>query len=100
MKQTDMKQVLQLEELAQTALGIAALYYQSIHFNWWLWPILFLSPDISMLGYTINTKVGAFTYNLFHHKGVAIFIGSGFVPVYFDHESVTQIIDSPAYAAN
>ena len=71
-----MKQVLQLEELAQTVMGIAALYYQPLHFSWWLWPILFLSPDISMLGYIINTKIGAFTYNLFHHKGVAIVIAA------------------------
>lgn len=33
-------------------------------------------------------------------EGVAIFIGPGFVPVYFDHDSVTQIIDSPAHAAS
>jgi hypothetical protein len=71
-----MKQLLQLEELAQTALGIAALYYQPIHVGWWLLPILFLSPDISMLGYAINTKVGAFVYNLFHHKGLAIIIAA------------------------
>jgi hypothetical protein len=32
-------------------------------------------------------------------EGVAIFIGPGFVPVYFDHDSVIQIIDSPAHAA-
>lgn len=25
-----------------------------------------------MIGYAISTKVGAFTYNLFHHKAVAI----------------------------
>ena len=33
-------------------------------------------------------------------EGVAIFIGAGFQPVYFDHDGVTQIIDSPAHAAN
>ncbi len=33
-------------------------------------------------------------------EGAAIFIGPGFVPVYFDHNSVTQIIDWPAHAAN
>ncbi|MGI9550678.1 MAG: DUF4260 domain-containing protein, partial [Aurantibacter sp.] len=31
-------------------------------------------PDISMLGYILGNKVGAFTYNLFHHKGLAITI--------------------------
>lgn len=67
-----MKTQLQLEELALLALGIAGLYFQSIHISWWLWPVLFLSPDISMLGYLVNTRLGAITYNLFHHKGVAI----------------------------
>lgn len=45
-------------------------------YSWWLILLLFLSPDIGMLGYLINTKVGAFTYNVFHHKGLAIAIGS------------------------
>lgn len=71
-----MKQVLQLEELAQTGLGIAVLYYQPIHISWWLWVMLFLSPDISMLGYAINKRVGAIAYNLFHHKGLAVTIAA------------------------
>ena len=29
-------------------------------------------------------------------QGVAIFLAPGPVPVYFDHDSVVQIIDSPA----
>ena len=29
-----------------------------------------------MLGYAVNTKWGAFTYNLFHHKGMAIAIAA------------------------
>lgn len=33
-------------------------------------------------------------------EGVAIFIGPGFMPVCFDHDSVTQMIDSPAHAAS
>jgi hypothetical protein len=28
--------------------------------------------DIGILGYVVNPKIGAFTYNLFHYKGVAI----------------------------
>ena len=30
---------------------------------------------------------------------VGVFIAPGFVPIYFDNDSVTQIIDSPAHAA-
>ena len=32
-------------------------------------------------------------------QGVAIFLAPGPVPIYFDHNSVTQIIDSPASSA-
>lgn len=34
--------------------------------KWWLYPALLLVPDIFMLGYLANTKVGAFLYNLGH----------------------------------
>jgi len=71
-----MKYILQSEELIQLALGIAALYYQPLHLAWWLWALLFLAPDISMLGYVLNTRIGAFTYNLFHHKGIAILVAA------------------------
>lgn len=33
---------------------------------------LFLLPDMGMLGYLVNTRVGAITYNLCHHKGIAV----------------------------
>ena len=71
-----MKQVLQLEELAQMALGIIGLYFLPFHFSWWLWIILFLLPDISFFGYCINKKAGAIVYNIFHHKGIAIAIAA------------------------
>ncbi len=50
------------------------LYYTSLHYSGWLFWALFLLPDLSMLGYLAGTRAGAFTYNLFHHKGVAILI--------------------------
>ncbi len=67
-----MKQILLLEELAQCIAGIFLLTLQPIHLPAWLWFILFFSPDIAMLGYLINTSIGAYCYNLFHHKAVAI----------------------------
>lgn len=70
-----MKNLLRLEELAQLALGIAALAYLPFEFSWWIWVLLFLSPDISMIGYIINTRIGAVTYNIFHHKATAIAVG-------------------------
>ena len=67
-----MEKTLKLEELAQLAITLVALYYQPLEFRWWTWIILFLLPDIGMLGYLINTSVGAITYNLFHHKMIAL----------------------------
>jgi hypothetical protein len=34
--------------------------------NWWLFLLLLLSPDLAMVGYMLNTKVGAMTYNTVH----------------------------------
>ncbi|MEP7376143.1 MAG: DUF4260 domain-containing protein [Chitinophagaceae bacterium] len=67
-----MKYVIKLEELAQTILGIGLLSFLPFQFGWWLWVLLFFSPDIAMLGYVINKKTGGVTYNIFHHKGIAI----------------------------
>ena len=36
------------------------------HQHWWLFPALLLVPDIFMIGYIANSKVGAFLYNIGH----------------------------------
>ncbi|MFC0776136.1 DUF4260 domain-containing protein [Terrimonas alba] len=75
-----MKKILQLEELAQMALGIIVLDLLPVEFSWWAWLLLFLSPDISFAAYFVNTRVGAFAYNIFHHKGIALTIAiAGFL---------------------
>ncbi|WP_284463972.1 DUF4260 domain-containing protein [Chryseobacterium sp.] len=67
-----MKIQLKLEYAAFLLLGIFA--FAQTEYSWWWFAALFLAPDISMLGYTINNKVGAFCYNLFHHLGLAIVV--------------------------
>lgn len=69
-----MKKIIMLEEAGQTALAIYGMYALHTGISWYWWILLFLSPDISMLGYLFNTKVGAYAYNLFHHKGVAVLV--------------------------
>jgi len=65
-----MKTLLKIEEALLFAL---AIYLNSfLNYPTWLYWALFLTPDISLLGYLVNTRVGAFTYNLFHHKGIAV----------------------------
>ena len=87
--------MLQTEQVAQLALCIAGLYFQPVHLAWWCWPLVFLAPDISMLGYFVSPAVGAFTYNLFHHKAVAtVVMAAGF----FMHLPVVLFIGLVLYA--
>lgn len=65
-----MKNLLRFEEAAMFAL---ALYLNSfLPYAGWVFWAWFLAPDLGMLGYLINPKLGALTYNLLHHKGIAI----------------------------
>lgn len=67
-----MKNIIKLEELAM--FGLSIFLFSQTDFVWWMYLILILTPDIGMLGYAINTKVGALTYNIFHHKAVALVV--------------------------
>jgi len=78
-----MKYLLQLEHAGLFAIAIFGLYSQPLQFSWWVWILLFLLPDIGMVGYAINTEVGAVTYNLFHHQ----FIGAAVLAIgYFTNQ--------------
>ncbi|QKY68362.1 DUF4260 domain-containing protein [Lentibacillus sp. CBA3610] len=46
--------------------------YAFFEFSWLLFFVLLLAPDISMLGYLISNKAGAWIYNLFHTYSMAI----------------------------
>ena len=65
-----MKAILKIEELAQFIAGI--LIFNTLDYSWWVFLALLLTPDIGMLGYVINAKLGAFIYNVFHHKAIGI----------------------------
>jgi len=65
-----MKNLIRVEEAAQF-LATIYLNYQLPQAGWWYW-VFFLAPDLAMLGYLVNARVGAFCYNLAHHKGIAV----------------------------
>lgn len=65
-----MKTTLKLEEMAMFAISV--YIYSMLGYSWWLFALLILAPDISMVGYLVNPRVGAISYNIFHHKGVAL----------------------------
>lgn len=65
-----MKQSLRIEELFMFVLGV--YLFTQLNMDWWWFPALILLPDIGMLGYLVNARAGAITYNIFHHKGIAV----------------------------
>jgi hypothetical protein len=67
-----MKKILTLEEIAQFLLGI--FLFSRLDFAWWWFPALILVPDFSMVGYLVNPKIGAWLYNFFHHKLLAVIV--------------------------
>lgn len=67
-----MKRIIALEEAAM--FGLSIYLFNQLSFAWWWFVLLILAPDLSMLGYLINTRIGAMIYNFFHHKAVAIVV--------------------------
>ncbi len=49
----------------------ALLIYWQQGFSWWLFALLILVPDISMLGYLAGPRVGAICYNIAHATPLA-----------------------------
>ena len=60
--------LLRIEALLLFAASIAVFSLQRL--DWWIYPLLLLVPDIFMLGYLRNTRVGAFFYNIGHSTPV------------------------------
>lgn len=67
-----MKNLLKLEEFALFLFCI--FLFSKLNLAWWWFPALLLLPDLGMLGYLVNPKVGAFTYNFTHHRLVATIV--------------------------
>jgi len=54
--------------------GISLFLYHSIGASWTLFLILFLWPDLGMLGYLASVKLGAALYNLVHTETLALIL--------------------------
>jgi hypothetical protein len=74
--------LLRLEGLAVLAAAVAGYAWTGA--SWWLFVALFLTPDLSMLGYVRNAATGSIIYNAAHTyffpaalAGVALYAGNG-----------------------
>ncbi len=86
-----MRLLLKLEQLAQ--LGACVALLAVLGAPWWCYPLLLVGPDVGMLGYLAGSRVGAVTYNLLHHKGVALLlIALAFTPAAVPGEPVRVLL--------
>jgi hypothetical protein len=72
------KNLLKLEEFF--LFGLSLFLFSGLDYSWSWYALLFLAPDLSMLGYLANPLFGSWIYNLIHHKGLAIVLyGLGYL---------------------
>ncbi len=69
-----MKNMLKIEELAEVLFAL--LVFAHLPYSWWVLPAAFLLPDLSMLGYLAGPRMGTISYNLLHHKALALALGA------------------------
>lgn len=65
-----MKNLIALEELF--LFGLCLFLFRQLDYAGWWFAIFFFAPDLSMAGYLAGPRMGALTYDLVHHKAVAI----------------------------
>ena len=65
-----MKTLLQLEELAEFLFSI--YLFSHLPFAWWIYPLLFFTPDLSLVALVAGQRFGEQVYNMIHHKGLAL----------------------------
>lgn len=64
------RRILHIEGLA---VFLTAVYlYYLLSADWLLFVVLLFTPDISMIGYVKNTRIGAITYNLVHNYALGL----------------------------
>ena len=68
-----MKTLIQLEEAGM--LLLAFVLSMVIGYEWWVFWVFLLVPDLSMLGYLFGTRTGAWVYNFFHFRTLAVAVG-------------------------
>ena len=92
-----MKYLVKLEELA--LFGLALLLFSQLDYGWSTYALLFLAPDLSMIGYLASPRLGAWLYNLIHHKGLAVafYIFGSMFSVPWLHLTGTALKDSKTF---
>jgi membrane-bound ClpP family serine protease len=82
-----MKLMLRVEYVA---LFLFSIYlFSLLPFAWWWFLVLYLLPDIGMVGYLLTPQAGAFTYNVMHSliTGIVLYVAG-----YYFNATVTELV--------
>ncbi len=66
--------LLRAEGLAVVVAAVTAYFYAD--YPWWLFLVLALAPDISMIGFAASPRVGTAAYNAAHTYAVPVLLGA------------------------
>lgn len=81
------RRLLHLEGLA--VLAVAVALYADAGFGWLLLLVLFLAPDLSMLGYLGGPRLGSLTYDVVHTYVGPVALGA--IGVVGGYETAVQV---------
>jgi hypothetical protein len=96
-----LKTLIKLEEIGVFLFSI--YLFSLLSYPWWVYPLFFFASDLSMLGYIGGPRLGAISYNLIHHKAIALglYVAGAFlhVPVisligilFLGHSSLDRVL--------
>ena len=71
-------------------LVVSVFTYHSDHGSWGLFALLFLMPDVSMVGYVANAQIGAAVYNAVHSYLGPLLLGAYSVST--DHRTALLLV--------
>ena len=57
-------------------LLVAVMLYADYTYTWWIFALLLLAPDLSMLGYALGNHWGSVVYNLVHTYTLPLLLAS------------------------
>jgi hypothetical protein len=72
-----------------TVFMVSLFFYHSTHASWLQFALLFFVPDVSMLGYLVNARVGAISYNAVHSYVVPLIMATWSLGT--DHATVLAV---------
>ena len=66
--------LLRAEGLAVVVAALTVYFYAD--YTWWLVVVLALAPDLSLIGFALNQRVGTAAYNAVHTYAVPLLLGA------------------------